>query len=69
MDETVWIDVEGPLKTTDKAYLLDTDEGELWIPQSQIGAVKGHIETGLTRIEVSAWWAKKNGLHDDKDGL
>ncbi len=66
-DETVWIDVEGPLKTTPKAYLFDTEAGETWVPKSQLGAIKGHIETGVDRIEVNTWWAKKHGLADEKD--
>lgn len=57
----IWIDVEGPLRETDQAVLYDTDEGEVWLPKSQIGAHKD--EDGKhTRLEITEWIAEQKGL-------
>lgn len=66
--ETVWVDVEGPLRETDAAYLFDIDGEEVWLPKSQVKARKRNLDlTGFVRIEVPRWLAAKNGLVDDKD--
>lgn len=68
MDGTVWIDAEIQ-NETDKAWLIMTDEGTLWVPKSQVGGRKKDESGTVVRVEVAAWWARKNGLADDKDEL
>lgn len=64
--ESVWIDVEGPLRETERAMLFDTDDGEKWIPRSQVGA-RRREGNRIVRLEVSRWWAGREGLADPKD--
>lgn len=67
MGEYTWIDVSGPIAKGEKADLFDTDAGELWIPKSQTAARKRDEGHATVRLEVTAWWARKHGLLDEKD--
>ena len=66
-DETVWIDVSETGRSTDKAMLLSTDDGEKWVPKSQMKARKKNGLGVIERLEVTRWWAEKEGLADPKD--
>ena len=67
-NETVWIDVTETGRTSDKAMLLIMEDGdEKWVPRSQMKARKKNGMGGLERIEVTRWWAEKEGLADSKD--
>lgn len=62
MSEThIWIDVDGPLRETEKAVKYETDVGTIWIPKSVIGA------SAAGRLELARWWAEKTGIVDPKD--
>jgi hypothetical protein len=61
LDQTVWIDVTGPVRETDRAVLFDTTQGEKWIPRSQMGARKKDGEK-IVRLELASWWAEKELL-------
>lgn len=68
--ESIWIDVEqvNPgVAETPKAILFSTEDGEKWIPKSQMGGRKTNDDGHIVRVEVSKWWARKEGLLDDKD--
>lgn len=65
-DTHVWINTFGMVQETEKAELHATEEGELWIPKSVIGA----RSTERGRLELARWWATKSGLvADRKDRL
>jgi hypothetical protein len=49
------------VKETALAGLYETDEGEVWIPKSQI--VDGDDET----LEITRWFAEEHGLVDEED--
>jgi hypothetical protein len=60
-DTHVFVDTDGIIRQTAMAELHGLDAGETWIPKSIIGArAKG-------RIEIPRWWAKQEGLIDEKD--
>jgi hypothetical protein len=55
---------------TEKALLVLTDSGELWLPKSQIekdagGEFVRAQEDGASEIVVSRWIAEQKGLLDD----
>lgn len=60
--EYLWIDVEGPFDTSDKALLYETSVGRIWLPRSQCGARKKNPDGSHSRIEVSKWIAREKGL-------
>lgn len=62
--EYVWIEVTGPLRETEKAFLYQTSEGdEIWIPRSQLGARKKAPDgVGHVKIEIPRWIAVEKGL-------
>ena len=66
-DETVWITVNETGLATEKAMLLLTDDGEKWVPRSQMKARKANHLGSLERVEVTRWWADREGLVDPKD--
>ena len=68
LDKTCWINAKGPLEEREKALLLETDEGRLWVPKSQMGARKKDGDQ-IVRCEVALWWAEKNGLVAKKGRL
>jgi predicted NUDIX family NTP pyrophosphohydrolase len=49
------------VKETAQAGLYETDDGELWVPKSQI--VDGDDE----EIEITRWFAEEHGLVDEDD--
>jgi hypothetical protein len=63
----VWIEVTGPIRETDKAYLYETAAGEIWVPKSQLGARKKGLNGKHVKIELPRWIAKEKGLLDEKD--
>lgn len=65
--ETVWIDVTETGRSTDKAMLLITDDGEKWVPRSQMKARRKNDLGAIERLEVTRWWAEKEGLADPED--
>lgn len=67
-DETIWIDVTETGKSTDKAVLFIMEDGdEKWVPRSQMKARRKNAMGGIERLEVTHWWAEKEGLADPKD--
>lgn len=60
LEEMIDVDVQ-VLKSTDKAVLVETEDGEeVWLPLSQI---EGDLPDEGSRgtIQVASWLAKKNG--------
>lgn len=55
--EYVWIDAE-EIRSTDLAILFDTENGEVWIPKSAIGA----RNKKTNRVEIKRWLAVKEGF-------
>lgn len=78
-DKYIWIDVVGPIRETDKAMLFETEQGEIWIPKSHMGAHKesdgptwGVVATPSetthwSRLEVTRWIAEQKGLVEAED--
>jgi hypothetical protein len=63
--EHIWIDVEGPFETSDKAFLYETKVGRIWLPKSQCGARKKNPDGSHCRIEITKWVAREKGLLRD----
>ena len=66
--KSIWIDVEGPIVERPLAFLFETEDGQKWIPKSQIGGRRKDGEK-IVRLEVSLWWAKTECLVDEKDDV
>lgn len=60
--ETVWLDVYAVKSETDKAMLLETDVGEVWIPKSQMKARRTNNVGQIERLEIPRWLADGKGL-------
>lgn len=51
------------LRETDRAVLVETEDGEeVWLPLSQIGEFGEPEPEQLVRIDVPEWLALKSGL-------
>jgi hypothetical protein len=54
------IDVACELRhETERAYLIDTGEGEMWVPKSQVEYYK---EGSLEIVTMPMWLAKEKGF-------
>jgi hypothetical protein len=60
--DTCWIDVRGPTRETDKAFLYVTEIGDVWVPKSQIGGRKKNEKGEHVKIEMPKWLAENKGL-------
>jgi hypothetical protein len=58
-ERTVWVDHDGVLRETDKAYLLQIDNEEIWLPKSQV------IDIGEEQVGLKPWIAEQKGLKGD----
>lgn len=56
-DDYAEIDAEY-VRETEMAFLMDTAEGERWIPKS----VCGEMDEDAHTLEVATWFAEKEGL-------
>lgn len=58
-----YVQVDKILKETPKAFLVEIDGEELWIPHSQIADSEDYREGDKDlEIAVAEWFAKKEGL-------
>jgi hypothetical protein len=67
MSASNWVHLEGcnVLRVTDKAMLVEYDDGELWLPLSQIDPEsRDQYEEGDEDVTVSItlWLAKEKGI-------
>lgn len=57
------IDIDDCKAVTALAYLLVIDDREVWAPMSQVhGPANLHVNCGACEVEVSEWWAEREGL-------
>lgn len=62
-EEPEYVEIEGVIEAeTELAVLVSTDDDDpTWIPKSQIGGMDTDKQ-GLTALEVTEWFAIKEGL-------
>lgn len=61
--DTVFVPVEKVLAETERAILIKTEEGEAWIPLSQIDDESEVWKKGDTgTLAIKRWLAEKNDL-------
>jgi hypothetical protein len=63
-DEVIEIEARMVGPKTAKAWLIDLDGRELWLPKSQAVNWVGPYgdDMDLYTFEVTEWWAGKNGI-------
>ena len=59
-----WVHLEDVeiLKETEKAFLVDLDGEEYWLPKSQILDADEYREGDEGTLSISAWIAREKGL-------
>lgn len=50
------------VRETDKAFLIEVNETEYWIPKSQVSNQEVDEDTDECLLTMSAWIAKEKGL-------
>ena len=63
MKNMIKIDIDGIIKITDKAILIQIDDDEIWLPKSQVKFSEDPKNPNLTNvIKVAEWLAEYKGL-------
>lgn len=66
-EKTVEVKIQGITRETEKAFLVQLEDDEIWVPISQVHKIVREGGNGPSRghavaIHVSEWFARKSGL-------